>query len=122
MSAPVISPRSKLRLIVLLGLLAPVWWTWLVGRMTYGVYLPSFVLGLVTGIAVALLSKESPLRGWVIFCASVVVGAAFQSVLTNAGLWDCLAALFGSHGNLLFWAGSLIWPFACYARARRSAA
>jgi hypothetical protein len=132
-----LSPRSKLRLIVLLGLLAPVWWTWIAGRLTYGiyaangspsrpslglllssVYAPALVLGVLTGIAVTLLSKESPLKGWIIFCASLVVGAAFESVLTNAGLWDCLIALFGSYENLVFWIGSLIWPISAHVRGR----
>jgi uncharacterized membrane protein YeaQ/YmgE (transglycosylase-associated protein family) len=134
------SPRAKLRLVVLLGLLAPIWWTWSVGQLTFAiytasgsplrptlsllwasVYAPSFVLGFVAGFAAAQLSQESPMKGWVIFCVSLLVGAAFQSVLTGAALWDCLAAFFGSYGNVFFWVGSLLWPAAAsWRRARRS--
>jgi hypothetical protein len=131
----VISPRAKLRLVVLLGLLAPLWWTWSLSRLTYGIYVasgspsrptlrlvwasvyaPSFVIGLAAGFATALLSKESPLRGWVIFCGALLVGAAVQSVLVGVALWDCLAAFFGSYGNLFFWAGSLVWPIVLHMR------
>jgi hypothetical protein len=112
------SPRAKLRVVVLLGLLAPVWWTWSVSQLTYGIrlYALSFVIGLAAGFATALLSKEAPLKGWVIFCGSLLVGAAVQSVLTGVALWVCLAAFFGSYGNLFFWAGSLVWPIYLHAR------
>jgi hypothetical protein len=123
------SSRAKLRLIALLGLSAPIWWTWTLSHLTYGIYLasgsplrpsmgllwvsvyaPSFALGFVAGLATAVLSKESPFKGWVIFCGSLLVGAAIQSVLTGATLWECLGAFLGSFGNLFFWAGSLVWP------------
>jgi hypothetical protein len=120
---------------VLLGLLAPLWWTWSVSQLSYGIYVasgspsrpslrlvwasvyaPSFVIGLVAGFATALLSKEFPLKAWVVFCGSLLVGAAVQSVLVGVALWDSLTAFFGSYENLFFWAGSLVWPIVLHAR------
>lgn len=143
MSAPVIvfSPRSKLRLIVMMGLLAPIWWTWSAGRLTYAifvasgspsrpslgllwasVYIPAIVMGFVAGLVAALLSKDAPLKGWVIFCISLLVGAAIQSVLIGVALSDSLASYFGSYGNWLFWAASLLWPVWATLRGRRARA
>jgi hypothetical protein len=123
------SPFNQLRLLALVGLLAPVWLNWSLGRLTYAIYVakgapsrpslgllwtsvyaPSLVLGLLAGVAASVLSKESPIKGWVIFSVSLLVGAAVQSVLTGVALLECLGAFLGSVGNLLFWVGTLLWP------------
>jgi hypothetical protein len=131
------SPRSKLRIIVLLGLLATIWWPWCMSQMTYAifvalasparpslellwlsVYAPAFVLGFIAGLATSALSKEAPIKGWVVFCISLLVGAAFQSVLTGAAMSDCVMGYFGSIGNLFFWVGSLVCPVVAQLRRR----
>ena len=115
------SPRAKLRLIVLLGLLATIWWPWCMSQLTYAIYVtlaspsrPSVGLlwrrctrrpwcwDLSQVWAASTLCKESPLKGWVIFSVSLLVGAAFQSVLTGAAMSDCVLAYFGSMGKSVF--------------------
>ena len=131
------SPRAKLRLIVLLGLLATIWWPWCMSQLTYAIYVtlaspsrpsvgllwasvyaPALVLGFIAGLAASTLCKESPLKGWVIFSVSLLVGAAFQSVLTGAAMSDCVLAYFGSMGNLFFWIGSMVCPVVAQLRRR----
>jgi hypothetical protein len=122
---------------VAIGLLAPVWWTWAASQLTYRIYLasgspsrpsqgllwwsifaPALALGLLAGIVTTLLSRASPLKGWVIFGGSLLLGAAAAALLAGATPWAYLMSFFSTYGNLAFWVGSLIWPVAAYVRGR----
>jgi hypothetical protein len=124
-------------LLILLGLLAPLWWTWAASQLAFriyvavgspshpspallwgSVYAPALVLGFVAGLVTTLLAPALPLKGWLIFCGSLLLGAAVVGLLTGATAWASLASLFASYGNLLFWGGSIVWPLLSHVRAR----
>jgi hypothetical protein len=128
--------RLKLGVVGIVGLLAPLWWTWAVSQLTYliyvasgspkrptqsllwaSVYAPAFILGLVTGVVVALLSVAAPLKGWLVFFASLVLGAIVLGTFFGA-LAEYMTALFSSPGNWFFFAGSILWPGVAHVRKR----
>jgi hypothetical protein len=121
--------RSRLALLVAIGLSAPLWWTWIISQAGYRIYLlcgspthpshallwlsvyaPSLLLGLAAGSIATQLLRASPLKGWVIFCGSLLLGAFVEAALTQVQLSESLASLFSGFGNLCFWVGSLVWP------------
>lgn len=121
--------RARLALLVAFGLSAPFWWPWTISEAGYRIYLlwgspshpsrallwlsvyvPSLLLGLAAGIIARQLLRPSPLKGWAIFCASLLLGAFLGAVLSQVQRWQSLTSLFFSFGNLCFWAGSLVWP------------
>jgi hypothetical protein len=126
--------RTRLALLVALGLSGSLWWTWLVGQAGYRVYLvsgspnhpshalvwwsiflPSLLLGLAAGIVVALLIRASPLKGWLLFWGMLLLGAV---VLSRVPPWSYPATMFSSVGNWIFLAGSLVWPATNHIRKR----
>jgi len=130
--------RAPLKLGVLgvVGLLAPLWWTWAVSQLTYAVYAatgspkqasrsllwtsiyaPAFILGLLTGAVVALLGAPNPLKGWFTFFGSLVLGSIVLAIYFGEPA-EYFAALFGSPGNWFFFVGSVLWPGAAYVRRR----
>ena len=128
--------RLKLGVIAVVGLLAPLWWTWAVSQLTYAIYLasgspkrptqfllwasiyaPAFILGLVTGAIVGILSAAAPLKGWLVFFGSLVLGAIALGAFFGAPA-EYLAALFSSPGNWFFFVGSMLWPGVAYVRKR----
>ena len=132
------SARLKLGIVGVFGLLTPVWWTWSVGQLAYGIYLasgavrpsrtllwasiyaPSLVLGLVAGFIVASLSSVTPLRGWITFIGSLVIGASVLAVLFEAGLLESLESLVSTVGNWLFLGGTAVFPVIAYVRRKRA--
>ena len=130
-SAPI-----KLGVIAVAGLLAPLWWTWAATQLTYAVYLasgspqrptqsllwasiyaPAFILGLLAGAIVAILSAPAPLRGWLAFFGSLVLGTIALGIYFGAPV-EHFAATFSSPGNWFFLVGTLLWPGVAYARRR----
>ena len=128
--------RLKLGVLAIVGLLAPLWWTWAVSQLTYAVYVasgspkrptqslvwtsiyaPAFILGLLTGVMVAILGAPAPLKGWLTFFGSLVLGAILLGTYFGAPA-EYLAALFSSPGSWFFFAGSVLWPGVAYVRKR----
>jgi len=79
------------------------------------VYAPSLVLGFVAGAIVAVLSAAAPLRGWLAFFGSLVVGSLLLGTFFGAPV-EYLGSLFGSPGNWFFLAGSTLWPGIAHVR------
>ena len=123
--------------LVTIGLLAPFWWTWASNNLTYTFYLaagapprpsavfahasiilPAIALGLLVGAAVSWLAPRKPLRGWVVFWLSAIVGIAlYGAALHGSPAW--VIELFRSTGNLSFIAASAVFPtFTILRRAR----
>ncbi|MEC5218629.1 hypothetical protein RCH09_003603 [Actimicrobium sp. GrIS 1.19] len=90
-------------ILALLGVLAPLWWTWSSNQLHYQIYLLagspdhpsqlygwtailgiSFTLGLLPGAFVFLLMRQSPFRGWVIFWAFLLIGTAIFGTIFGA--------------------------------------
>jgi len=110
-----------------LGLLAPLWWTWAVSKLIYGLFvlggsperpsplfasaiilIPSLLVGVVGGGIAAVLVLNAPLRGWVVFAVSVVLGT-IVSLFAVASL-EALPELLKSTGTWSFAAGTLAVP------------
>jgi len=128
--------RLKLTVAALIGFLAPLWWTLAVNQAAYAIYIavgspepptkallwgsvyaPSFVLGFIAGVVAAVLSPSSPLKGWFAFffallASSLVLGFYFGEPI------EYLGSLYGSVGNGLFFAGSILWPAIAHVRRR----
>jgi len=83
-------------------------------------YLPSLGLGLVTGMMIAILSPTSPLKGWGIFLFALLGSAAALGVMHGDNVAADIASLFAPVGNVLFWAGTLVWPAVIRLRSTRS--
>jgi hypothetical protein len=128
--------RLKLGVLGVVGMLAPLWWTWAVSQLTYAVYVasgspkhasqallwtsiyaPAFVLGLLTGAVVAVLGAPTPLKGWFTFFGSLVLGSIVLGIYFGEPA-EYLAALFSSPGSWFFFVGSVLWPAVAYARTR----
>ena len=128
--------RLKLTVAVLLGLSAPLWWTWLVGQATHAmyvaagspeqatrgllwgsVYMPSFILGVLAGVLASVLSPSSPLTGWVAFFLALLLSTLGLGLYLGEPITQ-LRSLYGSVGNILFIAGSLVWPTFAQVRKR----
>ena len=126
----------KLSIVAVVGLLAPLWWTWAVSQTAHAIYVasgsperptrtllwssiyaPSFVLGFLAGIVAAILSSDSPLKGWAAFFVSLVVSSLVIGFYLGEPM-QYLGSLFRSFGNALFFAGSLLWPAIAHARKR----
>jgi hypothetical protein len=116
---------------VIAGLLAPFWWTWLISKLIYGLFLlsgspnapsapafwtlilsPSLALGLLAGVGIGFLSAR-PIFGWLLF----VVGVAVGSILFNS--LSVLSELVASPGSWAFALGALAGSLA-WARANNS--
>jgi len=117
----------RLGIVGVLGLLAPVWWTWAVGKLIYGLYvlggsperpspffasavilIPSFLVGLIGGGIAAALVLNTPFRGWVVFAVSAILGTII-SLFAVASL-EALPELLKSTGTWSFAAGTLAVP------------
>jgi hypothetical protein len=131
------SSRTKIVLLIALGLLAPLWWTWTASQLAFRIYIasgspsrpgqgilwaslyvPAAVIGLMAGFIAAFLAAASPLKGWLIFAGSVLLGATVVGVFAGAAPWAYVASLFSSFGNALFWVGSIAWPLVAHVRGR----
>ena len=129
------SARLRLAAVAVLGLSAPLWWTWVVSNLAYGLYLgsgsperpgqafrwflmlfPSLVLGAIAGVVVALLLRSAPMKGWLVFVGCLLVGSAVSGLLAGSGL----AVLLTSPGSWAFLAGSIAVPLVVRLRAPRS--
>ena len=125
----------KLAAVAVLGLSAPFWWTWAVSNLAYGLYLasgsparpgeafrwflmlfPSLILGAVVGVVLALLLRSTPMKGWLVFVACLLVGSAVTGLIFGGGL----VALVTSPGTWAFLAGSIVVPLVVRLRAPRS--
>ena len=124
------SIRTRWRLIAagLLGLLAPLWWTWSVSGISYFTYLAlgspgavnrfqtwaivhpaSLIVGLATGLVLALLCREKPVSALLVFNASLLIAAlALGILLVTPSAY--LAMIYLSWGNALFFVGMVIVP------------
>jgi len=126
---------TRISVIVILGLIAPLWWTWAVSHLIYGFFLlggasehpstifawtsillPSIFLGLAVGAAIFLLVPRFMLRGWALFWVSLMVGS-FAFGLA-AGNFAAVGELFRSVGTLAFLVGSLVVPLIMSVRGR----
>ncbi len=131
------SAQLKLGIVGVLGLLAPVWWTWGVSQLAHGIYLasgsperptrllmwtsiyaPSLVLGLAAGFVASSLSRASPMKGWLTFIGSLVIGTLALAILLGAGPLEYLESIYAPGGNWFFFGGSVIWPVIAHARKR----
>lgn len=132
-------PILQLRIVAaaLLGLLAPLWWTWAVSNLIYGFFLvggspehpskvfawssillPSALLGFGMGAVLSHICTSFWLRGWVLFWAAlllttIIIGLANH--IPTAGV----SQLFSSVGNVTFLASSLVVPLFLSLRGRR---
>lgn len=130
------APQLKLGIIGVVGLLAPMWWTWTISQATYAIYVasgsperptrtllwasvyaPSLILGIAAGVAVGVLSATTPLKGWLIFIGALVVGSVLLGTLVGSPA-EHLSSVFASVGNWLFLIGSMLWPLLAHARKR----
>lgn len=128
--------RLKLSVVALVGFLAPLWWTWAGSQAAWviyvavgsperptkallwgSVYAPSFLLGFAAGFVAAVLSSDSPLKGWGALFVSLVVSSLLIGFYLGEPV-EYLGSLFGSLGNSLFFAGSLLWPGIGHVRKR----
>jgi hypothetical protein len=119
-----------------LGLLAPVWWTWAISKLTYAVYtwsgspdrstqsllwtsiyVPSLVLGLVVGAIVVFALTEATLKGWLIFFGALLLCTLILGFVSGKPL-EYMAGTFGSVGNWFFFVGSAVLPVVACAKKR----
>lgn len=110
--------------IFLLGLSAPLWWTFTVSYMINGVFqlassterpttffmwlsilVPSVMLGLVTGYVIARLSADSFLKGWGLFFATLLL----SSSIAGGSIVSTLQ-LFRSPGDIAFLLATAAFP------------
>ena len=82
------------------------------------IFLPSFALGLLAGVAVLGMSRSQPLKGWLVFFAFLLVGLVVVALLV--GSWSVLTSSLASPGNLTFFVGSLLVPFYAGLKFRRA--
>ena len=123
--------------IAVIGLLAPLWWTWAVSNLIYGFFLlggspehpsntfawlsillPSVLLGLATGAILLPLCPTFLLRGWVLFWAALLLTTIIFGLVndtTTAGI----SQLFGGSSNIAFLLSSLIVPLSFSLRGHR---
>lgn len=124
------SRRFQLLIVGVLGFLAPIWWTWSVNQLHYQVYVLSgsperpsqfyawftilaipFSLGLMAGMAIYFLARQSLFQGWAIFWTLFLIGSALFSLIFGAA--NTIAGLFMSPGTWSFALGTaaipLIW-------------
>ena len=130
------SSRLRLGGVLALGLLAPIWWTFAVSKFTYvvyvwngsperatstllwtSIYVPSFALGLVAGAIVALALAEAPLKGWLAFFGSLMLGTLVLGAVLGAPS-EYISSMFESVGNWFFFIGSAILPVAVWGKKR----
>ena len=113
---------ARFAAIAAIGLIAPLWWSWLASQLTYGIFivagslerpsvmlawasilLPSLVLGFGVGFGIGLFSAR-PIVGWLVFLVGLVIGsvllgslAALRDLTVSPGSWAfVLSALAGS--------------------------
>jgi hypothetical protein len=115
-------------IVALLGLLAPLWWTWSISQLHYQIFLlfgspdrPSqvyawsailaipLVLGFAVGAIIYLLMRQSSMHGWSIFWTSLVIGSAIFGLVF--GIPYTIFGLLTSPGTWSFAAGSAASPF-----------
>ena len=81
------------------------------------IYLPSFALGLIAGAVVTLLLTQAPLKGWLAFFGSLVLGALVLGAVLGTPT-EYIGYSFESVGNWFFFIGSAILPVAVWGRKR----
>ena len=120
----------------IIGLLAPVWWTFVVSNLSYlayvwsgsperatrtlfwtSIYLPGFLLGLATGVVVSIVVRPGPVKGWLAFFGSLMIGAAIVATLVGTPI-EYISNMFKSVGNWCFFIGSLLIPVLFEAQRR----
>jgi hypothetical protein len=131
------SPSSlRVLLVVGVGLLAPLWWTWAVNNLIYALYLasgsperpspiyghallllPSAALGLLVGAGVSVVCSSFPVKGWATLWGAIFIGSAVFSVAV-AGSLVFLAELFRTSGNVVFLVATSVPPTYVYFRRR----
>jgi hypothetical protein len=82
------------------------------------IYAPSLILGLVAGFAASSLSPAFPMKGWLTFIGSLVIGSVALAVLLGAGALEYLESIYAPVGNWFFFGGSLLWPVITQASKR----
>ena len=129
-------PSLKFGAIALLGVLAPFWWTWAVSQLTYtvyaasgsperatttlvwtSIYAPSFVLGVIAGAIVVILSAPATWAGWLTFLGSLVLATLVLGVISGAPL-EYLEAVYRTSGNWFFFGGLVLATAFAYVRKR----
>jgi hypothetical protein len=117
----------QLLIVALLGLLAPIWWTWSVSQLHYQLYLLSgspdrpsqlfawsailaipFALGLMVGAIIYVSMRQSPIRSWSVFWTFLLVGSVIFSLFFDAP--KAIARLFISPGTWSFAFGTAAIP------------
>jgi len=127
---------QKLGAVSAVGLAAPLWWTWAVSQLSYAVYLASgsperpsrafflaslygssFVIGLVAGVVITVLSAPIPMKGWLLFVGSVLVGSLAAGAFFGDPLGP-VGSLVASPGTWCFFVGAALAPLIAYVRKR----
>ena len=128
--------RLRLGIVGVIGFLVPLWWTWSVSKLIYGLFVfggsperpspffawatflvPSIVVGLIGGGIVTALAPRAPLHGWVVFAVSAVLGTIIS--LLALGSLAGLPELLESVGTWTFVAGTLGVPVLMQVVRRR---
>ena len=127
----------RIALIIVLGGLAPIWWTWVVSKLILAFFIlggspehpssffawasiliPSLILGLTVGLLLSILARGFILKGWLLFWFALFLGTLTYSFAFGIGS-GALGQLFNNSGNLIFLVGTLLLPLAICVRARR---
>jgi hypothetical protein len=131
-----IAQKLRIAIVVVAGLLAPLWWSWAVSNLAYAFYIaagapkapsaifshasvviPSMAIGLIAGTGVAYLSSSRPIACWLVFWISVLSSMALIELISGDSI-IALVELFHSPGNLAFLIASVVVP--AYAHSRRT--
>ena len=128
--------RIQFLAVGVLGLLAPLWWTWLGSQLVYGLYVaggmpehpsplffwtstlvPSLTLGLLTGGAIVLLVRERPILAWSMFFGCLVVAFVASAFVFAPG--SDLGGGLRSVGSVAFLVASFALPLGVSLASRR---
>lgn len=119
----------------LLGLLAPVWWSFLLAKSMLAIYLllgspakpghifgwanilvPSVLIGLSSGAIVLLISTRRPLRGLAIFLGAFALGVITFAFIADS--LDHILIAFADIGTVAFICGAAVLPISYAAKLR----
>lgn len=128
---------ARIVTIAIIGLSAPLWWTWAISNLIYGFFLlggspehpseifawssillPSSLLGLATGAVLFPLCPDFMFRGWALFWAALLLSTVIFGLATDM-FPSGISQLFSSPGNIAFLLSSLIVPLSFSLRGRR---
>lgn len=126
-------PKLKTSIVIGMGLLAPLWWTWSISNLIYAFYvaaggptnphpafmhaslfLPSLLLGLAIGLLVASLSPNHPIGSWLLFWVALLASTVVLDFVFNESAL-AIIELFRSPSNFSFLIASILLPiYKCF--------